>query len=545
LLSHDGKKWAIGAAALILLSIGGFYVLRRESSPDAGSSPPAVAVAPSPPVTQAPPSTPIDSDSSPSPSATPADESESATVAAGARVNGRFNRRVFPDVDSVGLAGAAVGRVQFDDLQQDTFEFGDLPPGRYSVHLTSHYMLPDLTGRRMVRSMKSPHSEHFELLEGEEKRLEIGFGDSFNISGTVLFDGQPMTDGVVALVGPGARSLYRLVSGDSQGAFSIEGVLPGEYEIVAARAGEYDYLIATTGPFREEIEVVDADVRKDLEFALPSTVVGRIITDQESRRGSILIQAVGPSRPSQRVSLGQRLADDGRFSFEGVPVGKYRLTLRLDGFNKELPEEIEVPPGGGELDLGEIAIPALRPVVGRVTNLPDLEDQSLTLMPAAPDARGASSEFSIGDGGAIRAEIVEPGDYNLGYYTDAQSYGPRIVIEDLAIPPGDGEFDLGDFEIDIGGDVRLKLVGLNPDSDGFVIVELRGELHLPTGPKSFPLGLTTMRGEKSVETFEGLPSGPVTVRVTPTRYSVERREQTVEVIPGEVVEIEIALLPGA
>jgi hypothetical protein len=215
----------------------------------------------------------------------------------------------------------------------------------------------------------------------------------------------------------------------------------------------------------------------------------------------------------------------------------------LDAFNKTFPDVIEIPEGGGEFDLGELAIPTTRPVVGRITNLPGAPNPSISFVAASEELQGASSVATIREAGAFTASAVAPGTYNLTYYDQTQRFGQRVALQNVTIPPGDGEFDMGEFAIDLGGSLRVTLSGVLPEANGFVSLSLTGEMQTPSGVQTASFGSEMLRGAESVALFAGLNAGPIDVRVNAGGYFVAQSQYTAQIVSETVTELEIPLYP--
>jgi hypothetical protein len=112
-----------------------------------------------------------------------------------------------------------------------------VPPGTYEVlGQVNHYYVAAVsaTGASLVGRVLT-------VKAGATPRLEISVGDSYaQIDGTVMHDGHPSSAAMVLLVPdhPGENHiLFRRDQSDSDGTFTLSGILPGRYRLIAIERG--------------------------------------------------------------------------------------------------------------------------------------------------------------------------------------------------------------------------------------------------------------------------------------------------------------------
>jgi hypothetical protein len=121
-----------------------------------------------------------------------------------------------------------------NDAGEFTFS---VPPGRYEVlgQINHHYLATvSATGASLVGRVLT-------VKAGATPRLEVLLGNSYGqIDGTVMHDGHPASAAMVFLVPdhPGENTiLFRRDQSDSDGTFTLAGILPGHYRVIAIERG--------------------------------------------------------------------------------------------------------------------------------------------------------------------------------------------------------------------------------------------------------------------------------------------------------------------
>lgn len=177
---------------------------------------------------------------------------------------------------------------------------------------------------------------------GSEHRLDLVLpeSESGTVSGTVR--GLPsgatasvMLEAVHALRIEGPRRTARTVTTSENGGFSFPGVSPGSY-VVTARAAEP----GGSSRMLWAIDRVDVAEGREISIALgltrAATVAGRVVVapsrvgSEEPREIEIrLISSTMKSAPwaDQRTLM----TLDGRFTFNAVPPGSYRVSVEIRG----------------------------------------------------------------------------------------------------------------------------------------------------------------------------------------------------------------------
>ena len=123
---------------------------------------------------------------------------------------------------------------QVNDAGEFTF---NVPPGSYEVlgRINHHYLATvSATGASLVGRVLT-------VKAGATPRLQVLLGSSYGqIDGTVMHDGHPASAAMVFLVPdhPGENTiLFRRDQSDSDGTFTLPGILPGHYRVIAIERG--------------------------------------------------------------------------------------------------------------------------------------------------------------------------------------------------------------------------------------------------------------------------------------------------------------------
>jgi len=225
------------------------------------------------------------------------------------------------------------------------------------------------------------------------------------VSGIVRDAGGDPVPGAVVGYGTPGQTLVVQVPCDEQGAFTLEGVPPGEWRLRArGPAGE--------GRFEERVTLAaDASLAWNPLLERGRELAGRLFLPEDKPAAGVEVELVsrGATRFQRRA---QRTNEDGRFAFGGLDDGAYELFLRsADG---TLPVRIAGPfrapmdVGTLRLEPGELARHALcvRPLG------PDGEDLPGAVLRLWHEASGLALERR----GLDEEGLLVCGDLATGFY---------------------------------------------------------------------------------------------------------------------------------
>ncbi len=171
---------------------------------------------------------------------------------------------------------------------------------------------------------------------------------------------------------------------------------------------------------------------------LPSSFVGEVL-DQESGEGmqgaEVIITYMGEGDfPDGRPTVSAKTDEQGKFSFENMPAGPYKVKLKLDEY-RDYETSIETVSGEESSATYKVAVEAIN-YTGRVREagtrkiLPGITIE-LTQITGMPDGEDpiVRQEFTDADGRfAFRG--LPPGEYNI--LMDAQGYKSATFIEEVS-----------------------------------------------------------------------------------------------------------------
>lgn len=319
------------------------------------------------------------------------------TLPTSARVHGTLNRESLPQVSALDLSDARYGESLGHKTlgERDTnYLFDDLPAGKYKLALMGD-MNPNANGGGFATS--EVYSKQIELAEGEDLEVNLGVDKSYKLSGTVTISGEPLSGKWVVLnSGKPPSQSQRTAITDSSGHFAWEHVAPGEYVFNAVdeengptpwgyRGGSDAY----QQPFR----MPEEDTARDFAFDRLPDVVGRIVNPPGGNPSVTLMPST--EREGRWDSMRYAPVNSlGRFSLKHALPGEYSLMLSSRSNSSTLRERIVVPPGGANIDLGDIALGqggTIQVTIDRgyMTNIPPGAVGVTTRRPDTPRTSGA------------------------------------------------------------------------------------------------------------------------------------------------------------
>ncbi|MEO1084074.1 MAG: carboxypeptidase-like regulatory domain-containing protein, partial [Acidobacteriota bacterium] len=158
--------------------------------------------------------------------------------------------------------------------------------------------------------------------------LEIVLEPGATIEGEVTdVHGDPVLGAEVEVMRPDLsnqlwRRLLTVARTDGDGRYRLSGVSPGKRTILATHP---DYRSV-----RRNLSISEGSQRLDLRFRRPSgaAISGQVIDERLTPIEGVAVAIVRETDRKTFSSVGDR---DGRFRFEGIPDGRYRIRARHDG----------------------------------------------------------------------------------------------------------------------------------------------------------------------------------------------------------------------
>jgi|GEM_PF-1470690 len=333
--------------------------------------------------------------------------------------------------------------------------------------------------------------------------IELSLYEASRISGKVAVDGKGLADcvfTVLYLEAPGRDEPYT-VDADAvsaaDGTFSIPGLAPGRVQVLAEHA---DHAMAESGSFFLKAGQHRKGITINLAVggAISGTVVDGAGQPMEGARVALYTKNAGPRDRALRRA---RSDADGRFAFEGVSVGAFRVTATAMGYRS----------GTAPLEVvaGETATASLtltrRDGMGGVV----VDDQGQPVSGAAiyssdPEARGRMAARSNGTGRFWVGWRPKVGTTLFAQHASYASSAPVKV--------GEGHPDVT-LTLKPGGRLRARVL----DPDGRPVAVYSASIWPEPGTRA--RGKTVRSNDSSgILEVASVAPGTYTIRVTAAGY---------------------------
>jgi len=376
-----------------------------------------------------------------------------------------------------GLREDGRGRMEWQVIDEEGHvEFPAVLPGRYRpvVACTGYKSLPMYA---MVEAGKEPATG-----------LSWAVLDGATVSGTVVrADGSPAADALLSLVLPDGPPIPRAARTGPEGQFSYEGLTNGTYVLSAYARGE-----VLPEPRVLEVEGGETEVRLELESggSVRGVVQG---SDGEPVSGAV----VSLEDPSGSHGPCVRVGDDGRFTFDALPLSAFTLSASLEGARwSRTRERVELSSASASVELTVVIDDEVGSVEGRVVGsdgdpIPDV------LVTVGGTGRGVT----VGENSVLT-------DSAGGFQIDNVPPGPHALT---AVAPDGASTELARVEPD---SAALEVVLAKSASAAGTVAVGEGVL-----PEVFEVAASAKGKRCAAEVFvspqgrwtlEGLPPGPVT-----------------------------------
>ncbi|HUR19840.1 MAG TPA: carboxypeptidase-like regulatory domain-containing protein, partial [Vicinamibacterales bacterium] len=249
---------------------------------------------------------------------------------------------------------------------QGGFTFNAVPPGQYQLSATvtmpiNRALVPNV----MPQDMQAKVEMEAQMSSGGGRRLwavaditvdgnstpnvALTLQEGMTITGAVSFDGtapQPQLNRVRLTLGPLGQAMQSIgantitAAADANGRFTFTGISPGHYRIRASGAAGWTVkgVIAEgkdTLDFPLEVKPGENLANVNVEFTDKFTDLKGTIQSQIGQPTADFTVIIFSSDPRYWVPLGRRIrsarpSTDGKFSFNGLPPGDYRIAAVTD-----------------------------------------------------------------------------------------------------------------------------------------------------------------------------------------------------------------------
>jgi protocatechuate 3,4-dioxygenase beta subunit len=441
------------------------------------------------------------------------------TLTRGARIVGNVLGVDFADLQTTAVTAGPTSRPALPESGSLDFEGGyvieGLSPGTWRVRAST------TDGRQA--------SEEVTIGDGErEVRVDLDLtAGGYQVSGRVSLAGQPLAGATVGMAGHDNPSSASAGS-DQNGRFRLQGLAAGSYTLNVLDRATF------TTVYRSEIEV-DGDLELAIEIetsAVEGVVVDRITGAPLDDVEVDLHSSAGRQRSFLTPSI--RTDASGRFRFDGVAAGDYRLRAEKDGFSAA---EAAVAVSGGQPVSGlELPLTPTRGLTLYVrSSLGVLPDRVLVaalppgpLVPGETPAAVFSDNTPPGEAGRVDLDRLPAGTWRLLVaggslaVAEVEVTAPGEAVT-VTLPPA-GILEVVVPELAATGDYgEVRLLG----SDGmpWIGLDWRGQ---PSGEWNLNAGRTRITR---------LPPGGWSVEVTTPDGN--RRTASAATTPGGVSEVRV------
>jgi hypothetical protein len=278
-------------------------------------------------------------------------------------------------------------------------------------------------------------------------RIDLLVFPSGSVFGTVLGpNGQPVPGATVSLnARPFGWSLSEEV--DAKGAFEVNGVSAGLFDVVARAPGMAPAVTAEVGIDRR------SEVRLDLRLGPGARVVGRLLDANERPVGGRVSIGDLSGQAVPRViadALKAEAGADGRFAIEAVPPGEHALGAVASGHAAER-VEVAVRDGERVVEVGDVRLSVGHAIRGRV--------RAKAGPPIADAVVRATAGRSMMMGGGIEARSEADGSFVLAGVEPTVSSvtveAPGFALQEKTAEPGGEPLE---FVLDPAGTIQGVVV---------------------------------------------------------------------------------------
>ena len=258
--------------------------------------------------------------------------------------------------------------------------------------------------------------------------VELVFDRGVTLGGTVHQGGTPIGG---AMISASAESRQRVgwSQTDSNGVFSIDGLLPGSYELTVR---EFRSGLAHT-------ETVEVTTSREVEIEIPSAALRGTVVDTSDRQplaGVHVVLAATGETPRGFMPLHSATTDaEGKFELPGIADGAWELSAEKQGYAASK-KSVQVQHDRSqeslrmELDPTEgVSLEVRLPTGGA----PD----EVRLAVMSGESALVRGTYSTGENGSVRVSTVPPGQWDMVVSAPGtaagtfrvQAPGPRVPVQ--------------------------------------------------------------------------------------------------------------------
>ncbi|HKE02057.1 MAG TPA: carboxypeptidase regulatory-like domain-containing protein [Planctomycetota bacterium] len=322
---------------------------------------------------------------------------------------------------------------------------------------------------------------------------------------------------------PSFHDRYRSVAADGSGAFRIEGLCAGTWEVTASKTTFASGGTRTTQQRRGVVEVAEGETAR-VAFDPPArggcTLRGTVTRGGSPLAGALVSVAMNGeySRENARVRYQSMMTGpDGAFAFEHLPSGDATLRVSggLEGTGSQS-RSVSIPdvaesvvdvalPIGGAIEGRIVSAGDGRPVVGIAVNA--------SVRTRTGEDASASASTKTDEGGRYAMTALSPGRYRVrvgrmgfGPASDAKAASAGFAPATTEVDVADGGIVTASFSLARGAIAVVEVRAADGAPMPRVMVNLMPWIEEPSA-EPFELPRTASTDENGIARFGGLAGG--------------------------------------
>ena len=327
--------------------------------------------------------------------------------------------------------------------------------------------------------------------EGQVLDLDVVAYAVGRVEGTVTLNGQPAPSAGVSL----RSGSYRVqVTADGEGRYAVDGVPEGQVYAVADLGGGF-LAGGAQGSLSGEGQTLILPI--DLHGA--GTIEGRLLAAASDTPGAVSLVTLSAAGRSQTTTSDPQ----GRFRFDLVPEGS--VEIAVDALASIDCARTSVSVAAGETTPVDLKLLGVGAVEGSALSSTGPVGGRLTVNGTGPGCVPRQWFLSVGPGGTFRIPELVSGPVSASFSTKAVN-GPWLYASDSDVVRPSGTTTLT-LNVEPSGSVSGTVV--HEDGSAAVGSQVRVEA---IGGRS----TVVQTGERGAFVADGLPAGPITLRVSDT-----------------------------
>jgi len=317
------------------------------------------------------------------------------------------------------------------------FEVTHLEAGEYSVTVMQRFADQSLADQ--ISGYEQFMPERFleaVITEGEQTYLDIDIlgsgidGPTARIRGRVTLNNAPGADLTVSARPRGEWRARKSARTDANGLFDFGEVPAGKVSVQLQQKGRSGSFMS--GRLAElSLDLEPNEVREVVFDVRTGRLRGRVLLDRNggpAAGAEVGLRAEGESGEFNSGTRMGLIADrDGRFFFESVPAGTYRLRAHRDGYTEAVIHDIVVPVGG-EPPPQELYLSRGIEVAGLIELPQGREPPRFVWVNFQSEGKDRASSGARVDRESLKFKVdgLKPGRYTVQVYA-GESYEPIVI----------------------------------------------------------------------------------------------------------------------